>query len=153
MSASTPAPIRVLLVDDSEEFVRAAGLWIESQPSLLLVASARNGEEAIEAVGAVAPDLVLIDAFMPVLSGFEATRRIKARAGAPLVLILSVHEGSAMEQEAWAAGADGFIPKPELATRLLEWTRERAEPGSGRAGVDRRPRVGTDRSLTEGGEV
>ena len=153
MTASRTDPIRVLLVDDSEEFIRAAGLWIESQPSLRLVASARNGEEAIEAVGAETPDLVLIDAFMPVLSGFEATRRIKSRAGAPLVLILSVHEGSAMEQEAWAAGADGFLPKPELATRLPEWIRERTEPGRGTAGNDRRPRLGTDRSLTEGGEV
>jgi DNA-binding NarL/FixJ family response regulator len=112
--------LTVLLVDDSEEFLDAAASWIGTQSSLRLAGTARDGEQAVEATLRLTPDLVLIDAFMPVLDGFEATRRIKTRAGAPLVVMFSIHEGQTMEREAWAAGADGFVPKADLAGRLIE---------------------------------
>lgn len=108
----------VLVVDDSDEFLAVACSWIESQPSLSLVGTARNGAEAQEAVARLAPDLVIIDAFMPVMDGFAATRAIKTRRASPWVVMVSVHEGSTMEHEAWAAGADAFVAKSNLADRM-----------------------------------
>jgi DNA-binding NarL/FixJ family response regulator len=114
----------VLVVDDSEDFLTVACSWIESQPSLTLVGTARNGAEAQSAVDRLAPDLVIMDAFMPVVDGFAATRAIKARRAAPWVVMVSVHEGTTMEHEAWAAGADAFVAKANLADRLPDAIRD-----------------------------
>jgi len=57
------------------------------------------------------------------MDGFEATRRIKSRQGAPLVAILTLHDSQAIRRAAAAAGADGFVAKSELnqeMPRLLE---------------------------------
>ena len=113
-----PEPVSVLVVDDSEEFLAVACAWIESRPSLSLVGTARNGAEAQEMVTRLAPGLVIIDAFMPVMDGFAATRAIKARPGPPWVVMVSVHEGTTIEQEAWAAGAEAFVAKASLASRM-----------------------------------
>jgi DNA-binding NarL/FixJ family response regulator len=59
-----------------------------------------------------------MDAFMPVMDGFAATRAIKTRRASPWVVMVSVHEGTTMEQEAWAAGADAFVVKSNLADRM-----------------------------------
>jgi CheY-like chemotaxis protein len=137
--------ISVLVVDDSEEFLTAVCAWIESDGNLQLIGTARNGAEALDELGRSTPDLVLMDAFMPVLDGFEATRRIKAEADAPLVVMLSVHEGSTVENEAWAAGADGYVSKAEFAkllpgliSALLAGDTDRSD---GRPGGRPRPRV------------
>ena len=63
-------------------------------------------------------ELVLMDVTLPDMSGFEAARRIKARAEAPLVVLLSFHDSKAARLEAWAAGADGFVAKSELTESL-----------------------------------
>ena len=110
--------VSVLVVDDSEEFLAAACSWIESQPLLSLVGTARNGAEGRDAVARLSPDLVVMDAFMPVMDGFAATRAIKKQRVAPWVVMVSVHEGTTMEQEAWAAGADAFVVKSSLADRM-----------------------------------
>jgi CheY-like chemotaxis protein len=117
-------PIAVVIVDDSAEFVRAACAWLESQAATRLAGTASGGREAVLAVERFAPDLVLMDVFMLDMDGFETTRRIKNRPGAPVVILFSVSDGSAMEQEARAAGADGFLPKSEFASRLPALMRE-----------------------------
>ena len=108
----------VLVVDDSEEYLAVVCSWIDSQPGLTLVGTARNGAEALEAVSRLAPDLVIIDSFMPVMDGFAATRAIKTRPCAPTVVMVSIHDGSGIEHEAWAAGADAFVVKANLAVQL-----------------------------------
>ena len=118
MTTHRDRPVNVLIVDDNLEFLAAAAQWLEIQPSTRLAGTARDGAEAIAAVARCAPDLVLMEAFMPVRDGFEATRILKGGAGAPIVIVLSVSEGVAMEHEARAAGADGFLPKSEFAARL-----------------------------------
>jgi CheY-like chemotaxis protein len=142
----------VLLVDDSEEFLTAASKWIAARTTLRFAGTARNGAEALDWLSRSAASLVLMDCFMPVLDGFETTRRIKSSEGAPCVVLLSVHEGSAMEQEAWAAGADGFLAKSDFASRLPDLVRglsARLRSGKQVEGaVD-----GAVRSLTEGGNV
>ncbi len=85
-------PARVLLVDDSEEFLALASRAIEHLP-VRVVGVARCGVDAIAAADALAPDLVLMDVNMPGMSGFEATRQIKARGDAR-VLMLTLQDGT-----------------------------------------------------------
>jgi len=123
-AAARPAvpvqPVHVVVADDSDEFRSVARAWIATQPRLRLVGEARNGQEALGAVrdGAEHVDLVLMDAAMPQMDGFEATRHIKASAPAPAVVVLTFHDGDVARAKALEAGADGFVSKPELTERL-----------------------------------
>lgn len=127
-----PTPITILAVDDSPEFLAAVRAWIESQPGLALAGTAENGQLALDANARLTPDLILMDGFMPVLDGFEATRRLKTEPGAPPVVILSVHEGETVEKEAWVAGADRFVSKAHFARDLPAVIRELIDGGPGR---------------------
>ena len=110
--------VTVLIVDDSEEFLLGACAWVTAQPDLRLAGTARSGAEALVAVERLRPDLVLMDVAMPGMDGLEATRRIKARPGAPLVVMLTFHASQVARQEAWAAGADGFVSKADVSDAL-----------------------------------
>ena len=111
--------IRVLLVDDNDDFLEGVSAWLTSGPGLELVGVARTGREALEKVELLHPDLVLMDVAMPEINGFEATRRIKSTPGAPPVVLLTFHESETARVEAWAAGADGFVPKTKVTEELM----------------------------------
>src|SRR5262245_34074174 len=98
--------VRILVVDDREGFLAGASVWVASQPGLVLAGAARSGAEALVLADDLRPDLVLMDAAMPGIDGFEATRRLKTREGAPRVVILTFHDTPTARREAWAAGAD-----------------------------------------------
>lgn len=111
--------VRLLLVDDSEEFLRAAAAWLDQRPGFLVVGMARSGEEALEAVRRVGPDIVLMDLTMPGMGGFEATRVLKARPAPPLIVAVSLDDSQTVRDEASLAGADAFVSKARLSSLLL----------------------------------
>jgi len=110
--------VRVLLVDDNESFVLRASTWVLGEPTLTLVGTARSAREAIEATRALVPNLVLMDAGVPSTNGFDATRKVKALAGAPAVVMMTFHDTEAAREEAERAGADGFLCKAEFAEAM-----------------------------------
>jgi DNA-binding NarL/FixJ family response regulator len=85
-----------------------------------VVGEAENGHDAVLRAQALHPDVVLMDLEMPILDGFEATRRIKAEQPAARVIILSIHTGSEEQQRAREAGADGFVVKGDSYKYLLK---------------------------------
>jgi CheY-like chemotaxis protein len=87
-------------------------------PHILVVAEACQGAQAVEQVEKYHPDVLLIDARMPVLNGMEATRLIKKRWPNTRVLMLSMYRN--YELEAYQAGVDGFLLKGCPAEELLE---------------------------------
>ena len=108
--------IRVLIVDDLPQVRQGLATVLKlaarrSSPAIEVVGEAQDGWEAIHQVRALHPDVILMDLEMPAMDGYEATRRIKAEPPAPRVIILSIHAGIEAQESAWAAGADGFIPK------------------------------------------
>jgi len=118
-----PNAIRTLLVDDSVEFLTGASLWILERTDLVVVGKVRGGLRAIEAVGKLHPDLVIMDCVLPELDGFRVARMIKSRPNPPPVIIATFATSQAARDEALAAGADGFIAKDEFAgglERLLD---------------------------------
>lgn len=110
--------ITILQVDDSEVFLEAAKEFLSSQTGFRLVGQARSGEEAIEQFAALSPDLVLLDLFMPGMNGLDTTRRLKAQPGAPKIIIVSMHNGSAYRSVALVAGADAFLSKQQFTKEL-----------------------------------
>jgi len=123
----TPAPIRTLLVDDSEAFLDGARDWLAAREGFTVVGTARSGTDALEAIERLEPDLVLLDLVMPGLDGFQVTRRIKARPDPPWVVIITFHASNAARQEATAAGADGMLSKVEFLVALEPLIRQLAE--------------------------
>jgi len=85
------------------------------------VVEAENGKEALEAVAKRRPDLILMDIQLPIMDGYEATRRIKADPALRLIPIIAVtsHTTSGGEEKARAAGCDDFVGKPYSPRQLL----------------------------------
>jgi two-component system, cell cycle response regulator DivK len=102
----------VLVVEDQEELRR---LYAEQLAiSGFDVIEAANGEDAITHTSARVPDVVLMDLSLPILDGWEATRRLKAdvRTAHIPIVALTAHDGSGELQRATRAGCDWFVPKP-----------------------------------------
>jgi len=111
-------------VDDSDVFMDRLAQWLSEDPEFQIVARVRAGQAALEQIETSRPDLVLMDVSMSDINGFEVTGRIKSRAGAPLVVLMSFHDSQAARLEAWASGADGFLPKSEIVSALMPTVRD-----------------------------
>ena len=106
--------VRILLADDSPDFRRQAARFLAAEPGYEVIAFAASGAEALEKSEQFKPDVILMDLSMPGMNGFEATRRLKARAGAPRVVIMTLNGGAPYRAFSEAALADGFISKAEF---------------------------------------
>jgi len=111
--------IRVLLVDDNDDFLEGITMWLGREARFEIVGTACSGLEAVDQVKRLRPDLVLIDVSMPDMNGFEATRRIKKLPWAPQVILLPFMESETARNEAWSVGADGYVSKGKLTIQLL----------------------------------
>ena len=119
--------IRVLLVDD-QELVRAGLRGIlREQFGFLVVGECSHGGEVAGAVGALHPDVVLMDARMPLVDGIEATRRLRGSDGAPPVLALTTFDDDEVLAGMLRAGAAGFVLKGVPAEDLQRAVRTVAE--------------------------
>jgi len=90
------------------------------------LAEAENGVEALAAIAKRKPGLILMDIQMPVMDGYEATRRIKAdptNKGIPIIAVTS-YALSGDEQKARDAGCDDYVPKPFSPRQLLAKIRQ-----------------------------
>jgi two-component system cell cycle response regulator DivK len=85
---------------------------------------AQNGEEALAAVAKDRPDLILMDIQLPVMDGYEATRRLKADPSLRTIPIIAVTSYTLSEDDARAAGCDDFVSKPYSPRQLLAKIRE-----------------------------
>jgi DNA-binding NarL/FixJ family response regulator len=113
------ASVRVLLVDDSPEFVRSAIRLLSADPRLEILGVATTGGDAVTHAARTRPDVVLMDLRLPGIDGLEATRRIKRLPDAPKVVITTLHDNAEYHAAAAAVGADGFVPKTAFAQHLL----------------------------------
>jgi len=111
--------IRILLVDDNQDFLDAAVDFLAIDPEIEIVGCAHSGRRALEQVNQLHPDIVLMDLAMPEMDGVEATRSIKALPHAPRVVILTLYDDSEYRALARNAHADGFVAKSEFGAQLL----------------------------------
>ena len=111
--------LRVLLVDDSAEFLESAARLLALHQDLRIVGRVSSGRDALEQVAALQPDVVLMDLAMPGMDGLETTRQIKAQPAPPRVVIMTLYDVAEYRTAASAAAADGFIAKSSMRTQLL----------------------------------
>ena len=104
--------IKVLVVDDSSFFRRRVSEIINADPDMEVIATAKNGEEAITMAKALRPDVITMDIEMPVLDGISAVKAIMATNPTPILMFSSLtHKGAKLTLEALEAGAANFLPK------------------------------------------
>ncbi|MDR7339721.1 DNA-binding NarL/FixJ family response regulator [Glycomyces lechevalierae] len=112
--------IRVLLVDD-DALVRAGlSLMLDGTADIAVVAEAGDGREAVAAADAHHPDVVLMDLQMPHVDGITATRRLRARPGAPEVIVLTTFDTDENIVHALRAGASGFLLKDTPPAQIAD---------------------------------
>jgi DNA-binding NarL/FixJ family response regulator len=115
------ARIRVAIADDQTLFCSGIQMLIESQPDLLFVGSAPDGETIVELAHAHGPDVILMDIRMPGTDGLTATERILAGSPQrpPRVIVLTTFQRDVTVLRAISAGASGFIMKDATPEFLL----------------------------------
>jgi two-component system cell cycle response regulator DivK len=114
----------ILVVEDQEDNRRIAGDLLASAGYAIVIAE--NGAQAITMAAAERPDLILMDMQLPLVDGYEATRRLKADpalAAIPIIAVTS-YALSGDEEKAREAGCDDYVTKPYSPRALLAKIRE-----------------------------
>ena len=143
-----PKPIRVLVVDDSAFVRKVVTQMLSRSPSIEVVGTARDGEEALALAERHQPDVITLDLVMPRMNGVEFLRAQGRGRGSrrpvPVVICSIAHESGAMALEAFEAGAVEFVQKPtalatdrvyEIADELIAKVEAAAQATIGRAPV------------------
>ncbi|HXV98989.1 MAG TPA: response regulator [Anaerolineae bacterium] len=110
---------KILIVEDVELNIELLTQLLEDEYELI---SAKNGEQGVAVAAEEQPDLILMDMSLPVLNGWEATRRLKADDTLKHipVIALTAHAMSGDEAKAQAAGCDDYLTKPFNEDLLFE---------------------------------
>lgn len=107
-----PKTIQVLVVDDSTFMRKSLSAMLAADPRIAIAGMARNGEEALQQVHQLNPDVVTMDVEMPGMNGIEALKRIMAEHPVPVVMVSSLtSEGAGDTLKALELGAIDYIPK------------------------------------------
>ncbi|MFG3437793.1 response regulator [Nonomuraea sp. NPDC047897] len=115
--------VRVLVVDDQELVREGIASLLGIQPGIIVVGTAADGQEAVEAALSLEPDVVLMDVRMPRMSGVEAVSVLRRRAPACRVVMLTTFDNDEYVVEALRSGAAGYLLKNLPAARLAEAVR------------------------------
>ncbi|MCH7600256.1 MAG: response regulator transcription factor [Myxococcales bacterium] len=110
-----------IVVADDHKIVREGLVkLLEARSDFTVIGEASDGEEAVQMVLEKQPDVVIMDIWMPRLSGIDATRRIGKQGSQAKILVLSMHESRTYVEEVLRAGASGYIVKNSASSDLLQ---------------------------------
>ncbi|MGE5321393.1 MAG: response regulator transcription factor [Actinomycetota bacterium] len=123
MSAAGREPIRVIIAEDQAMVLGALVALLELETDIKVVASARNGKLALEAVAQQHPDVLITDIEMPELSGLETAAEIKRRNQRTRVIILTTFARPGYLRRALEAGASAYLLKDMPAEKLADAVR------------------------------
>jgi DNA-binding NarL/FixJ family response regulator len=127
-AARGSSKIRVLIADDQRMFAEALEALLATEKRISVVGHARDGKEAVRLVRELRPEVVLMDISMPVMDGFEATRRIRKQNAKARVLMLTGSNSRTDVDLARKAGAAGYVTKDRIAAELIEAIVEVVDP-------------------------
>lgn len=112
--------VGVLVVDDCAEARAAIGSAVREMQGFGLVGSVESGEEALDALQRLDPDLVLLDVRMPGLNGPQTCSMIRARGARAVVVLVSAHPRPELPDSVDTCGADAVLYKGDVSPRRLE---------------------------------
>ena len=123
MATEAKEKIKVVQADDHAVVRKGIREFLEEEGDIQVVGEATNGEEAVEQVAELRPDVAVLDIRMPVVTGIEATRRIKARYPEIKVLVLTAYDDDPYIFALLKAGASGYILKTVDSSKLVQAVR------------------------------
>ena len=109
----------VLIVDDHAGFRAQARRLLESE-GLRVIGEAESVCSGLEAARTLAPELALVDVYLPDDDGFELASQLQALADPPAVIMISSHDGADFQRCLSESGARGFVPKADLSRVAIE---------------------------------
>lgn len=107
--------IRVLIVDDASFMVKALSEMLGSDPDIEVVGVAKNGQEGLDKIKELQPDVITLDVDMPIMDGIRSVRHIMIEAPVPIVMLSSLFNHGEITFEALRLGVVDFMPKPSGA--------------------------------------
>lgn len=112
------APVRVMVVDDSTTVRILVSHWLDAEAGLSVVARHANGQLAVDAIAANAPDVIVLDLEMPVMDGLTALPRLRRACPGARIIVLSTltQRNAEISLRALALGAADYVPKPSAGT-------------------------------------
>jgi two-component system nitrate/nitrite response regulator NarL len=119
-AAAVSSKIRVLIADDHRLFAETLEALLTTEDRVDVVGWARDGKEAVRLARKLQPDVILMDISMPVMDGFEATRRIRRYQKDACVLMLTGSNSRTDVDLARKAGAAGYVTKDRIAAELID---------------------------------
>lgn len=147
------ANVRIFLVDDHAVLRSGLKMLIEAHPSMTVVGEAGTLADALDPLGRIDVDVVILDLVMPGVSGLEGVKRVRQVVPCARVIVLTMHDDPAYARAAIALGASGYLVKSiadeELVTTIREVSRGGiyVHAGTGKlTGVTRRPEVDAEAS-------
>ena len=109
----------ILIVDDNAFIRHSLRACLEREPDLKVCGEAENGQVAVEKVKELNPDVVVLDWQMPVMNGLEAARQITLIAPKTALVMLTLHSGRVVKEEALAVGIQHVLSKSDAVPGRL----------------------------------
>ena len=131
---SSTHKIRVLVADDSPTALRSVCDYLEFAGGFEIVATASDGQNAVQLASLYTPDLVLLDLSMPRVNGLEAAEHIRLSCPDMRIIVFSELQGLSLGEECLRHGAHSFVPKSLFPEGLLMEI-QRLFPSGGRSVV------------------
>jgi two-component system, NarL family, nitrate/nitrite response regulator NarL len=119
-AATVSNKIRVLIADDHRLFAETLEALLATEGRVDVVGWAEDGKEAVQLTRKLQPDVILMDISMPIMDGFEATRRIRRHRQDACVLMLTGSNARTDVDLARKAGAAGYVTKDRIAAELID---------------------------------
>jgi DNA-binding NarL/FixJ family response regulator len=120
-------PLRIIVADDQASVREGLVLLLGGLPDIEVVASAADGQRALELVAEHRPDVILLDLHMPVLDGIETTRRLTAEHPQVAIVVLTTYLDDTSVLDALRAGARSYLTKDADHTEIASALRSAAE--------------------------
>jgi DNA-binding NarL/FixJ family response regulator len=130
---SEPAPQRIFIVEDHPAIQASYQRFIGREPGLAVCGMARRGDEALAAIGALAPDLVIVDLSLPDMDGLDLVAALSREDPHRPVLVVSGHPAEAQAERARARGALAYVDKLDADTQLIPAIRAALAGAAGKA--------------------
>lgn len=120
--------INIVIADDQPAVRAGLRMRLSLEADIKIIGTARDGGEALHVIARLRPDLIIMDMEMPGMDGLAATKYIKSSAPDCKIIILTIHDDETSRQQAYDAGAAGFVSKSADDIALVNAIRALTNP-------------------------